>query len=833
MTQRISILKLVLIFAVATTIGLATLVGISNWALNDLRIGGPLYGKIKLGNDLVADILPPPEYVIEAYLEATLAMRDPSSVAVRRKRLAELHKDYDDRREYWRKSDLDDALKRKLIEQSDADVQRFWKAAERDLLLALESRNATAADKAYLEVTSAYAAHRAVIDEIVKRANDDNAALEALATARVTWFSVAVWGISGAVCLLIALGLAGIILGIVRPIGRITETMRRLAEGDLTATIPSLDRRDEVGSMAAAIQVFRDNAARMQQNDKHLLELGTAAEKERREALIEMCEILEADLDGAVAEVLGISNDASQRGEKAAVDAQAIASEACQVAAASEQATGNVTSVSAATEQLSAAGREIAQRAVEMARFAHNAVDEARQASHTVASLNDAAARIGTVINLISEVAAQTNLLALNATIEAARAGEAGKGFAVVAQEVKALARKTSDAADDISHRIQDICRATEDSVDVIGKIGTTVAGIEELTGAVAAAAEQQEATLLEVARSLSEASEGVATVSRNVTQISGRSVEIESQARLVSGLVNGTNRRVSDLRSNMVASLRSSSAGDRRSLENRRPVSLPARIRSGKLSIEGTILDISEGGLRFRAAPGQQPTPEGNVAVIETNSFGDVEGRIIAVGESSVHVAFNVMSDQRQQAIGALLRAIDEADRRFVNAGCAAALRIGEAFEAAIARGDVTESHLFDARYRPIPGSEPQQFEAAFTALCDRVLPDIQEPLLSLDPRVVFCAAVDKNAYLPTHNRKFSQTPRAGDPVWNAANCRNRRFFKDSAGIRAARSTRDFLLQTYDRDMGGGTAVTLKEVDVPIRVGGRHWGGLRLAFEA
>ena len=116
---------------------------------------------------------------------------------------------------------------------------------------------------------------------------------------------------------------------------------------------------------------------------------------------------------------------------------------------------------------------------------------------------------------------------------------------------------------------------------------------------------------------------------------------------------------------------------------------------------------------------------------------------------------------------------------------------------------------------------------------MCDRVLPDIQEPLLSLDSRVVFCAAVDKNAYLPTHNRKFSQPPRAGDPAWNAANCRNRRFFKDSAGIRAARSTRDFLLQTYDRDMGGGTSVTLKDVDVPIRIGGRHWGGLRLAFEA
>ena len=633
------------------------------------------------------------------------------------------------------------------------------------------------------------------------------------------------------VCLLIVIGLAGIIFGVVRPIGRLTETMRRLAGGDLTAEIPALTRRDEVGAMAAAIRVFHDNATQIQQKDRQMLDLTASAEQDRHRALIDMCEILEADLDSAVSEVLTISEDASRRGEQAAVDAQAIAAEACQVAASSEQATGNVTSVSAATEELSAAGREIAQRAVEMARFAHTAVEEASHAGATVASLNEAAARIGAVVNLISEVASQTNLLALNATIEAARAGDAGRGFAVVAQEVKALSRKTSDAAEDISRRIADICQATRDSVDVIGKIGNTVSGIEELTGAVAAAAEQQEATLLEVARSLSEASHGVAAVSGNITKISGRSGEIESQARVVSGLVNGTNRRVSELRGNLVASLRSSSAG--RSLENRRPISVAARLRCGTLSIEGTILDLSEGGLRFRAAPGQKPAVEGVSTVIENRSFGDVGGKIIAVGDSSVHVAFDDMPESRRQAISHFLRSVDETDRKFVAAAREAATRIGVAFESAVARGEITESQMFDLHYQPMPGTEPQQFETPFTALCDRVLPDIQEPILGLDPGVVFCAAVDKNAFLPTHNRKFSQAQRAGDPVWNAANSRNRRFFKDSAGIRAARTNREFLMQTYDRDMGGGNVVTLKEVDVPIRIGGRHWGGLRLAFKA
>ena len=140
----------------------------------------------------------------------------------------------------------------------------------------------------------------------------------------------------------------------------------------------------------------------------------------------------------------------------------------------------------------------------------------------------------------------------------------------------------------------------------------------------------------------------------------------------------------------------------------------------------------------------------------------------------------------------------------------------------------------MFDLQYRPIPGTDPQQFETAFTAMCDRVLPDHSGADARARCRgVVFCAAVDRNAFLPTHNRKFSQAPRTGDPMWNAANSRNRRFFKDSAGIRAARTNREFLMQTYDRDMGGGTVVTLKEVDVPIKIGGKHWGGLRLAFKA
>ncbi|WP_194481380.1 protoglobin domain-containing protein [Bradyrhizobium sp. CCBAU 53338] len=561
--------------------------------------------------------------------------------------------------------------------------------------------------------------------------------------------------------------------------------------------------------------------------------ISRSMDDQSRTALRDMCEILEADLDSAVSEVLTISNEAAERSESAAQDAKAIAAEAFTVAASSEQATGNVSSVSAATEQLSAAGREIAERAVQTAQLATRAADEIERAGSTVAALNDAANRIQAVTKLISEVAAQTNLLALNATIEAARAGEAGKGFAVVAHEVKALSRKTSEAAEDIAQRIQDICHASQQSIEVIARVGTAVSDIKEVTGAVAAAAEEQEATLQDVARSLTEASQGVAAVSHNVARISGRSTEIETQSNTLSGLVNGTHGRVSELRANLVVSLRSSYAGDRRSQENRRPVSLAAVAQSDGARIDGTVLDLSEGGLRFRAKDGRNELREGSSIVVRTSELGEVRGKIIAIGQPNVHVQFDALSNDRKDAVATYLRNVDSTDEKFVAAARQAAGRISAAFEAALAKGDISEADLFNFEYRPIAGSSPQQFEAPFLTMCDRILPDIQEGILGLDPRVAFCAAVDTNAYLPTHNRKFSQPQRPNDPAWNAANSRNRRFFKDSAGLRAARTTREFLLQTYDRDMGGGAIVTLKEVDAPLRVNGRHWGGLRLAFKA
>ena len=172
----------------------------------------------------------------------------------------------------------------------------------------------------------------------------------------------------------------------------------------------------------------------------------------------------------------------------------------------------------------------------------------------------------------------------------------------------------------------------------------------------------------------------------------------------------------------------------------------------------------------------------------------------------------------------------VETVDTKFIDKVKELAGGVGALFDAAVRDGRITQQQLFDRTYRPIPGTDPKQVMTGFTEFCDRVLPEIQEPMLNFDPKVVFCACVDDNGYLPTHNKKFAK-PQGKDPVWNAANSRNRRIFDDRVGLSAGRNKEPFLLQAYRRDMGD-SYVLMKDVSAPIFVNGRHWGGVRLAYK-
>jgi methyl-accepting chemotaxis protein len=159
------------------------------------------------------------------------------------------------------------------------------------------------------------------------------------------------------------------------------------------------------------------------------------------------------------------------------------------------------------------------------------------------------------------------------------------------------------------------------------------------------------------------------------------------------------------------------------------------------------------------------------------------------------------------------------------------AATEIGSAFESVIASGELSEAALFDTTYQPVLGTNPQQYLTQSTSVLENILTPIQERLLGSDSCLIFCASVDRNAYLPVHNRKYSHPQRTGDLAWNTSNSRNRRIFDDRAGLMAARNTELFLIQSYARDMGENLSVMMQEVDAPIYVKNRHWGGFRMAY--
>ena len=307
MKLRLTISRAILIFGLVTALGLGAVIATSVYGLAQLKVGGPLYNQIKLGNDLIADILPPPEYVIEAYLEATLVLRDPAQLAAHRDRLAQLKKEYDERHAFWIKSDLDPSLKAKLVEKSHDEVQRFWTAIQDGLLPALAKADNAAAAKSYAEIAARYAAHRAIIDDIVKLTNDRNAATEVAATERVSMFTLLLWGVSAVVFLIIGAGIFGVAFGVIRPIAAMTDVMKGLAGGDLNVSVPALSRDDEVGAMARAVQVFKENAQRVLSMEAEQASLKLKAEADRRAAMQQMA----GGFDSAIGKIIQTVSSAS------------------------------------------------------------------------------------------------------------------------------------------------------------------------------------------------------------------------------------------------------------------------------------------------------------------------------------------------------------------------------------------------------------------------------------------------------------------------------------------------------------------------------------------
>jgi methyl-accepting chemotaxis protein len=580
-------------------------------------------------------------------------------------------------------------------------------------------------------------------------------------------------------------------------------------------------RREPAESVAASASADAPKAAEAAPTPGPAVEIDSA-----RRTL----ELLELDL---VAMVRQVERAAVSVADGSASTAETLSTIRDRTAALTErtgEAGQTATIFSQASEAFAKSAADIGSQVMSAASLADQASAAASAASEGVDRLRQSSQAIGNVINLIASIARQTTLLALNSTIEAARAGEAGRGFAVVASEVKALAVQTQQATEEIARKVEALQRDAAHSIESMQRISESIDAIRPVFENVNDAVREQGTTTHKLTENAASASSFIASVTAGASEIDQATTEAAAHGKGVAEAGKSVKTLSEKLKARCTMLLRQNQLRDRRE-HDRLPCRLKVEIEVGSVKIDAVAYDISAGGMLIVAPQPDRIPPERNLrATVE--QIGTCGIRIIKQVEHGLLSQFTDLNQTTREAIDEQLWAIREENAEFVNRALEAGEAIGKLFNDGIARGALSAADLFDEAYAPIEGSNPQQFRTKYLDFVERVLPQVQEPFLKRDPRMVFCATVDRNGYLPVHNKIYSHPQRPGDVAWNTANCRNRRIFNDRAGLAAARNERTYLIQSYPRDMGNGQTIMMREIDVPITVDGRHWGGFRTAYK-
>ena len=586
--MKLTIARALNTFGFAVVLGCLIIAGAATYSLQQLRVGGSAYGNMIAGKDLVADVLPPPLYIIEAYLNANLIADERVTLEEARKRFAPLRKDFEDRRAHWARSDLPAHLKSEVA-ASSAAADKFWTVLEDKYLPAVARGDQQLIQRTIKELSGHYVEHRRLVDVLVIDANKFLAASEAEAQAAGDMWQNILIATAGLVLIGVIFGIVAIRNRVIRPILGMAEYMSRLAKGTYDEEVPFTARADEIGVMAHAVAVFRTSAmerqqARQREEDQRV---ANEAERQRIEALEK-----EADLKRQrVIEALAMGLDHIARGDLAfrldepmapeyeklrndfnasitalAATLKSISSAtdsvhngAREITTAADDLARRTEQQAAALEQTSAALNGIVdavRKTSEMSEKARAAVTAARQeadGSGTVVrdaitamdTIEQSSRQIGEIIGMIDEIAFQTNLLALNAGVEAARAGEAGRGFAIVAQEVRGLAQRSTEAAKAIKGLISTSSTQIEQGVGLVRhtgeaftSIGQQVAAVTQLVEAIATSAHDQAVSLREVNSAVNQMDQSTQQNAAMVDQTTNASHSLTDKANDLGRLV-------------------------------------------------------------------------------------------------------------------------------------------------------------------------------------------------------------------------------------------------------------------------------------------------------
>jgi methyl-accepting chemotaxis protein len=325
-------------------------------------------------------------------------------------------------------------------------------------------------------------------------------------------------------------------------------------------------------------------------------------------------------------------------------------------------------------------------------------------------------------------------------------------------------------------------------------------------------------------------ASHFIVSVGDSATEIDNATREAEAHGESVATAGKAVTLFAQKLKSRCAVLLRQDMREDRRKNE-RLPCSLKIEIETARGLLTAPVYEISSEAILISGPDLEKLPPNQNLAAV-LEGVGACRIRISERSATGALARFEAPNAALADSIEDRLWAIRDENTEFVTRAMEAGTALSRMFEDAIARRAISIDDMFDTDYVEIPGTNPLQHCTRILDWADRALPPFQEAFLTKDRRIAFCAMIDRNGYLPVHNKAYSHPQRPGDVAWNTANCRNRRIFNDAAGLAAGRNLRPYLIQSYARDMGNGVTIMMREIDVPVRVNGRHWGAFRTAYK-